>query len=120
MSEKFMLILDDVKNKSLINDVVLTEVLHSNKELDKDASSKLFTTYSYRDDDKLPKELIEVGKKITILYVNYCLRLISLSSELINLSSLIKFDLKNCSNIISLLNQLTNLSSLLILNLEVD
>lgn len=91
VSKKFMLILDDVKNESHINDVVPTNILNSNKssllivtirnwklvkdyptkfykfdveELDKDASLKLFTTYSCKDDDKLPKELIEVGKQI--------------------------------------------------------
>nr|PNR52192.1 hypothetical protein PHYPA_008566 [Physcomitrium patens] len=80
MSKKFMLVLDDVKDKSHINDVVLMDVLHSNKEvvknyptkihkfdvkeLDKDASLKLFTAYSCRDGDELPKELIEVGKEI--------------------------------------------------------
>uniref|UniRef100_A0A7I4FD15 Protein kinase domain-containing protein n=1 Tax=Physcomitrium patens TaxID=3218 RepID=A0A7I4FD15_PHYPA len=33
-------------------------------ELDKDASLKLFTAYSYRDGDELPKELIGIGKEI--------------------------------------------------------
>nr|PNR59808.1 hypothetical protein PHYPA_002600 [Physcomitrium patens] len=91
MSKKFMLVLDDVKDKNQINDVVLSDVLHFNKgsilivttrnwevvksyptkihkfdieELDKDASLKLFTAYSCRDGDELPKELIEIGKEI--------------------------------------------------------
>nr|PNR51464.1 hypothetical protein PHYPA_010651 [Physcomitrium patens] len=64
MNKKFLLVLDDVKDKSHINNVVLMDVLHSNKELDKDTSLKLFTTYSYRNDNELPKELIEVGKEI--------------------------------------------------------
>uniref|UniRef100_A0A7I4A9P5 NB-ARC domain-containing protein n=1 Tax=Physcomitrium patens TaxID=3218 RepID=A0A7I4A9P5_PHYPA len=33
------------------------------EELDKDASFKLFTAYSYRDGDELPKELIEISKE---------------------------------------------------------
>nr|PNR38921.1 hypothetical protein PHYPA_019199 [Physcomitrium patens] len=90
MIKKFILVLDDVKNESHINDVP-TNILHSNKssilivttrnwkvvkdhptkfykfdvkKLDKDASLKLFTTYSYKNDDKLPRELIEIGKQI--------------------------------------------------------
>nr|PNR52465.1 hypothetical protein PHYPA_008839 [Physcomitrium patens] len=91
MSKKFMLVLDDVKDKSQINDVVPTNILYSNKgsilivttrnwevvksyptkihkfdigELDKDTSLKLFTAYSCRDGDELPKELTEVSKEI--------------------------------------------------------
>nr|PNR33438.1 hypothetical protein PHYPA_025382 [Physcomitrium patens] len=77
--------------KSQTNDIVSMDVLCSNKgsilivtsrnwevvksyptkihkfdigELDKDASLKLFTAYSYRDGDELPKELIGIGKEI--------------------------------------------------------
>uniref|UniRef100_A0A7I4E2G7 Protein kinase domain-containing protein n=1 Tax=Physcomitrium patens TaxID=3218 RepID=A0A7I4E2G7_PHYPA len=68
MSKKFMLVLDDVKDKSHINDVVKNYPTKIHKfdvkELDKDASLKLFTAYSCRDGDELPKELIEVGKEI--------------------------------------------------------
>nr|PNR53455.1 hypothetical protein PHYPA_007130 [Physcomitrium patens] len=91
MNKKFLLTLDDMKNKSYINDVVFMDVLHSNKdsilimtkknckivkdyaieihkfdieELNKDTSLKLFSTYACRDDNILPRELIEIGKPI--------------------------------------------------------
>uniref|UniRef100_A0A7I4BYZ1 NB-ARC domain-containing protein n=1 Tax=Physcomitrium patens TaxID=3218 RepID=A0A7I4BYZ1_PHYPA len=69
MNKKFMLVLDDVKDKSQINDEVVKSYptkIHKFdiEELDKDASLKLFIAYSCRDGDELPKELIEVGEEI--------------------------------------------------------
>nr|PNR48051.1 hypothetical protein PHYPA_012524 [Physcomitrium patens] len=90
MLKKFILVLDNVNDKSQINDIVLMDVLHSDKgsilivttqnwkvvkeyrtnfhkfdveELDKDISLKLFTSYSCRDDE-LHKEINKVGKEI--------------------------------------------------------
>uniref|UniRef100_A0A7I4EPA4 NB-ARC domain-containing protein n=1 Tax=Physcomitrium patens TaxID=3218 RepID=A0A7I4EPA4_PHYPA len=75
MSKKFILVLDDVKDKSIILivttrnwKVVKSYLVKIHKfdirKLDKDASLKLFAAYSYRNSDELSKELIEVGKRI--------------------------------------------------------
>uniref|UniRef100_A0A7I4EAH8 Protein kinase domain-containing protein n=1 Tax=Physcomitrium patens TaxID=3218 RepID=A0A7I4EAH8_PHYPA len=67
MSKKFMMVLDDVKDKSQINDVVPTNILCFNKGsilIVTTQNWEVVKTYSYRDGDELSKELIEVGKEI--------------------------------------------------------
>ncbi|XP_073393964.1 uncharacterized protein [Physcomitrium patens] len=74
------------------------------------------------DDDKLPKELIEVGNKIvrscnglplSLKVLGSCLGgHKSLPNELANLSSFERLYLSSCSSLTSLPNELANLSSL--------
>nr|XP_024377908.1 disease resistance protein TAO1-like [Physcomitrium patens] len=126
MSKKFMLVLDDVKDKSHINDVVLMDVLHSNKgsilivKTRNNGKSFFFENTNLSRCLSLtsfPNELKNLSS-LTTFYLNCCSCLISLPNGFVNLSSLTTLDLSDWSSLTCLPNEVANLSSLIILDLS--